>query len=692
MNRTVFEGGAVRGGVIASAIALLCGGCATPTGKTPQVPPVEHALETAARWDFGQDRSVLDAAERALNACSSRAHRSVAEAALLTLARRADAPRGARQFALQQLGRFGSAEAVEPLLELLRDPTFAPDVSSTLERMRDPGVDERLRAALPRLPPPLQAQVLRVLGTHADPASVPAIEPFLTSDDPALAALAIRALGRIATPAATELVARHAAVAGRAAREGGWDALLSCLQAAVSRGDRVMAERCVMAIDGAGAPEYVRAAAALATAPMATSNERLVRALTMLGSTNGAMQVAGAEILRRHVDAAGVVRAAGAIALMPAAAQIALLGVLEDRGITAAEPAVLSLAAARDPAVRAAALRTLGAMGSGRAVAVLAQNALEGPEAVKVAARRALRRISGAGVDSQFHLLLRTAEQPLRLELVRAAGERGDPSLVRTLLELTTTADHALRREAIKQAGALAGRDEWPRLLDGLLNATDEADADAWLGATEAVALRVPQVATELPNRWESVTAPAARAALLTLAGRLRLAEMLPLVATAAGSDQMTVRNAAIRALGGWADPAALPPLIAAARHPDAASRRLAQRSLVQLLRQCTGVAPADRAARAAEIAPLLEHADEQKALLAILGELGTAAAAEIAAQHLDHTSVRTEAELAVLRAARAPGAVASPAVRAALERIAKESDAPDRRDEAAKLLAPPPP
>ncbi len=676
--------------VMLGAAAWLAGGCVSvsPTA-TERATTLRETMASVAQWEYGQDRAPLVAAEQVLNACRTAAGRSAAEAALLALARDPSASRGARQFALQQLGRFGSPGSVEPLLQLLADPAVGPDAAATLERMRTPGVDDRLRSALPHLPAAGQAHVLRILGTHAEAQSVSAIEPFLRSQDTELAALAVRALGRIATPAAADLLIRYIEVAARVAQDGGWDACLACLDTAIARADRGTAERCLVALDGARAPDHVRAAAALATAAATSANERLYRALTMLGSTNGAMQAAGVEILKRYSDDAALARAANALGILPAASQVAVLGLLEDRGAPGADRLIQPLLASSEPAVRTAALRALGGAGSAESVAVLAKAAAESPEEERAVARRALRRINGPGVDQRFEELLRTTDGDVRLELLRAVGDRGVPTLAPVVFELTASSDDALRREAIKQAGALAGAAQWSRLLDGLMSSTHEADTAAWVTAAEAAALRLSRSASDLAARWTAAKSPTSRIALLSLVGRLRPPELLPAVAEAAGSEDAAIRNAAIRALSAWADPSALAPLMAAARHADAATRRLAQRGLVQVLRQATGLDTSERTARAADIAPMLEHADEQRALLAILAESGPAGA-EVAARFLDQPAVRAEAELAVLRAARAAGARPAPSVRAALERIAKDSEAADRREEAAKLLAPP--
>ncbi len=205
--------------------------------------------------------------------------------------------------------------------------------------------------------------------------------------------------------------------------------------------------------------------------------------------------------------------------------------------------------------------------------------------------------------------------------------------------------------------------------------------------AIEAAMPRLPPLAGRLGTRWSAAATPAARVGVLALCGRLKQPELVPLLRDAAADDDPTLCNAALRALGQWSDPAAMTPLAAAAHHADPTSRRLAQRGLAQVLRQARAAMPAEeRARRCAEVAPLIEHPDDARLLLATLGEIPHPVAVAVADGLVAREDVRAEAEQAVLRIAGALPSV-DETTRAALRRIVESSASEDRRNDARALL-----
>lgn len=643
-------------------------------------------LAAAATWEYGRDRAPLSAVEEAMNGLRTRADKAAAETALLRFAMASEPTRGARQFALRPLGRVGTAASADALIGLLADPNVAADAAAALDRMADAAVDARLVAAVPSASPAVQARLIRVLGIHRSAAAVPAIAPLLKSTDADVSAAAVRALGAIATPVAAEALIAAAGQDGAVSRlgaNGGWDALMECLEAAVQRNDKPQAERIVRVLDAA--PATVRAAARLATAPRGPDAAVAARSAEWMAASDPAIRVAGVELLRRHGGLPAVTTAARQLKALPADSQIALLGLIEDRRARAAAPAAAALAcSSEEPAVRCAALRALGLAGDADSVAVLAEAAASGTAETRAAARKALRLVSGAGVEERLVRHLGETDGEARLELLRAAGDRGSQSAMPRILEWTASADAALRHEAIRQVGALAGPAEWSRLVDGLTSAAD-SDRQVWLTAVEAAAIRLPALAEGLPERWRNAPPPA-RAALLGLFGRLRRPAMLPCAAESARSADAAERHAALRALANWVDPSALPALMEAARHADPTTRRLAQRGLAQVIRQCRGL-PADEQVRhAAAAAPLLENAEEQTSLLSTLANTAIPAAAEVAARFLDNAAVRAEAEQALLRIGRASKPPKGN-LRGLLQKIAAESPSEENRTEAAALI-----
>lgn len=87
-------------------------------------------------------------------------------------------------------------------------------------------------------------------------------------------------------------------------------------------------------------------------------------------------------------------------------------------------------------AVRIAALTTLGELGDAASVPLLAEVAANRDGTEQAAARGSLYRLRGADVDKAIGDAIAAVEPKTRLELIRAAGERGTAAAVPVLLKM----------------------------------------------------------------------------------------------------------------------------------------------------------------------------------------------------------------------------------------------------------------
>jgi len=678
------------GGGAALGVCFVLGGLSCSTVSLPSAAEgdVRTALDRVRGWSYGEDRAPLIEAEQVLNRCSTDRSRRIAEQELLRLAADPQAKREVRQFAIAQLGRFGGEQAADLLLKLLDDPALGGDAGMAMQRMRDPAVVRRMVAALPAVSPAAQARLCHVVGLQRVPEAVACLRQGLESNESGVVARVVWALGRIATPEACEALIGTPPDRLRGAGPAAWEALLSVLDAALSRGDAACADHALLALDALSPPDTVRAAALMIVQRASASAQAPVHASALLASTNAAYQLVGLQLLRARAPDSVLVSLAGTISLLPPSAQIGLLGLIEDRRVSGAAPGIHHLLRQTgEPAVRLAALRALATAGNADSVRVLVQVAAseKGTDVERVAARKALARLHAKGADDSLVAMFPNASDPVLIELLRAAGERGTTAALPWAERLTAHSNPSVRTEAIRQLAVLSGPGDLDRFLAGLLSA-QESDLATWWAAGEALALRHPKLRERWLPAWQrAASGSVSRVALLGLAGRIQGREVLTVVADAIRSADAAERREAVRALSNWKTAEALPALMEAAQQEDAQLRRLAQRGLVTVLRRCA-MEPAERLETVRRIAPLLEFPEEQKACLAILADLPLAGAAQLAAQWLDRADIRPEAEESVLRVAR--GLRPLPAeLRPVLERIAQEGSSPERQQDARALL-----
>ena len=140
-------------------------------------------------------------------------------------------------------------------------------------------------------------------------------------------------------------------------------------------------------------------AASDATAPQ----DAVQMTVDLLARDDQAFRAIGLDRVRYGLKGeAATLQFAGLLSKLAPARQLELTAALADRGDRAALPAVLALLlASKEPAVRAAAIHTVGALGSGTEVAVL-KTALAAADPEKAAARRALTVLRGPDVTSQI--------------------------------------------------------------------------------------------------------------------------------------------------------------------------------------------------------------------------------------------------------------------------------------------------
>ncbi|MBM4155504.1 MAG: hypothetical protein FJ221_10825 [Lentisphaerae bacterium] len=671
--------------VLAASAALLAASCATLQPDPRALAELDGRLKAFGSHEYGADRAPQAALSAFLTAHRSSADRKVIEPRLVAFAQSASNTRASRQHVIRELGRVGTAVSAPALIALVPDAEVGSDAAMALERIADPAVDAAVLEALPACPAAARARLVAMLGQRRAAGAVPKIAPCLREADADLAATAVTALGHLASPeAATELIAALPSLKG-APLTAAWDALLSCHAAAIAAGDNRTVSAVILALDRAGAPARVRTASTLAALAGSSPRDAALQAARLLESKDPAEQAAGAQLARRRADDRSLLAVIAAMPSLPPASQISVMGIVEDRRLSVAAPVIARIAASSDPALRKAALRTLGPAGRADSVSVILAAATGDDEETRTVARKALRLVAGPGVDAVILAAGKGGTPAVRAEVIRCLGDRGMVEGLPMLFAAATGPDAALRAEAVRQVGALAGPREWPALLDLLAAAGDE-ERPAIVTAAEMAALRLPAAGDEVAARLRAAPAAAVRAALLALAGKLSLDATLPELQKAAADADADVRNAALRSLGSWTRSSALPALTAAAANAEGSSLRLAQRGAIQVVRKATDLDPAARVARYRDLATKIANVDEQRALLSAVAELASPEALAVAAGFLDNPAVRAEAEAAVIQIAKRAGKpdAASAAV---LRRIAGESSSPAMKDDAAALL-----
>jgi hypothetical protein len=153
------------------------------------------------------------------------------------------------------------------------------------------------------------------------------------------------------------------------------------------------------------------------------------------------------------------------------------------------------------------------------------------------------------------------------------------------------------------------------------------------------------------------------------------------------GSQDSSLRDAAIRVLADWSEPAALPALLEVQRTAaDDTHRFLALRGCVRLLDASTQPT-SEKVKTYGDLLSRTQRTDDRKVLLSGLANVADPAALKLAEPLLADAQIQAEAELAVLKIAEGIAKSAPAEAMTIAARLKAESKSEVVRDRAAKLL-----
>jgi len=627
------------------------------------------------------------------------AERTVLCGVLAGLLGDAGASRGVLLKMLEYIGSGESADAVSKLLAD-DDPQTRERARRALEANPSPQAAEKLRRALfQALKPEEKIALINSLGQRQDAPSVDGLGRLLKDKDQDVALAAAAALGKIAGPAATQVLNDARLLAMHRLRDAVADALFACAERARASGD----EQTALTIyrktyENPLEPRLSRIAALRRV--VAWKPARALPVLTaMLAGTDTSIVPTALELAR---EAPGRGATEAFAALLPRAKTpervVALIDLLGARGDPAGREAVLAAMRGRQwprdqrERVRLAVVRALGGVGTEADVpllAGLAAQAIKGKELERASARRSLQQLRGEKVNATILASLGEGDTALRAELIRALGAREVTAAAPKLLEMSGETDALVRSAALGALGQLADDTALPALGKWL--------AETKEGREVYVAERAI-LSTCLRSRRKDAAAGAviaamkgasvrARCALMRICGRLGGTQAIAALARGVRDPDRNVQQEALRALTNSTDVRAGEELLkvaGTAAKPEDKLRAL--NGYIRLIRYANQP-PEKKLWMFIQALDLATRPEEKKLALAGLGDIKVLAAMALAMEHLDDAEVRPTAEVVVYRVARHVYEKHPTRVRQAMERLLRLTASQETVKEARRIL-----
>ncbi|NQV36062.1 MAG: DUF1080 domain-containing protein [Phycisphaeraceae bacterium] len=561
------------------------------------------------------------------------------EETLITLLK-SDASTREKADACRELSRVGTKQAVPALSQLLTDQTLSHMARYALEPIADPSVDAALRSALGKLKGSQLVGVIDSLGVRKDTKAVESLAPFLTDADPAVVQAAARTLGGMGGAAlpVLENALTHGLIPSQPAVCEG---LFRCAEAMPDAEAVAIYDRVRLLPD---LPFHIQVAA-MRGAILRRGIHGVPLLIETLWTEEPMMASAAAGISMDIPGQAMTVALIRELSRATMSKRLLLVQTLGYRGDPAAASALMGLAQTGSAGQRVAAIHSLAQLGDASAIPALVASAKDADASVSSAAQAALIGFPGRQADAAVVSWLNESDGTHRVAAMDVAGQRRITAAVQPLLTATGDAHADVVNASFKTLGELAGVAEIPAIVNAMLKTQAVAAAEASLSAICARHSDKTLCAQKLlPGFNQAQGKP--RLALLRVLRTVGDAKALAAVRAAATESDTSVKDTALRALCDWPTVNALPDLAKLAKTTtNRTFRILALRGQLRLIPMQSD-SDAQKLSQLKAMLPLIDRTEEQRLVLAVLGQLPSAESLAIVMSYLTQEALKNEASV----------------------------------------------
>jgi len=562
--------------------------------------------------------------------------------------------------ACQQLGEFGTAEAVPALAALLNHDILAAYARAGLERIPGPEPVAALREALGQTQGKCRIGVINSLAALRDEKAVPELIALTRNSDPEIVKAALLALGRISNDEALPVV-RQALVSGPQVFRA--DAAAACLLAAenqLNQGKADIAQAIYDTVRAAQVPTSYRIGATRG-AIVSRRSDRVGFLIEQLRSDEPAIRDVALLTIREIPSDALAAALNAELEDAQRDLQVKLMIALKDCHNAESLAVIRTKVQSDDPAVRLTALRVLAAIGgpddASAFLGVIGDRT--GEEELSIAVN-SLEQMEGAGVDRLILRALQSSDESQgRVELIRLLGKRNVTGATDELLRQAAGSDRDVRIAAFQALRDLAGFDELPSLIALTKKCRDDSVRDAAVSAVYGACKndqRAGQSGALVLKELKTSTVNIEKESWIRVLTLLGYAEALPAItATLEDADQKLVQST-VSNLGRWPDPAPMDALfdVVEGDYPS----NLRRQALAAVLQLAT--AAADRGTASDEelivwfrrASKAVQSVQEKRLLISGLGRVKHIESVRLSASYLGDADVKTEAAYAIVNAA----------------------------------------
>ncbi len=419
-------------------------------------------LNKIRQYRFGDDQTTLVHVEQSL-AIADESDRKVMVRQLISILD-SDADYAAKQFICRQLAKYGDAETVSILAQMLSDESLADMARYALGRIPHGKVDEVLHKALDNAPDNIKLGLLSTIGERGDTKAVDKLERLLYDENSQIVHSSAAALGKIANDRAAKSLIKALRNLNSANYPFIADALLSCANAFISDGKNTQAITIYRELFDKSPQPQIRAAA-LKGMQMAEAGDAFELVLKSLKDENSLVSGTAARLTLAFPGEEYTRKIVRQFQDFNKEAQIQVLYTLKDRGDSSALATIEAACDNTSEYVRSAALLALATLGDASHISLLIDRAAHTSGREQRAARQALNEIEIADISTQINSLFGTMQQYEKLIVLDLVSHRKIQGVIENVFVLTEDDDQKVRQSAFKAIGQIAEEQHMNRVI-----------------------------------------------------------------------------------------------------------------------------------------------------------------------------------------------------------------------------------
>lgn len=618
-----------------------------------------------------------------------------------------------KKFLIEQLGYGGDHMAITALAQCLTDDELRETALLALRQIGGEKSIASLGAALPRAAGPARVAIIYALAdlassteSEVEQASVPAVAdlllPYCSDSDPAVRQAAVTALTELGDARALDSLTPSLESDERFTRAVATAELLMLCRQMCRRGENIRAAELLqprLAQPAAADTAHVRSAVLYALVD-ALGESAMPEVRKALQSDEPQVRAAAAELAATRPGPAVTRALADDLPAASSQGKQTILSVLARRGDDLALPAVQMAMTDADPRVRLAAIAAAAPVGGLKAIPPLVEHLAAPDEAEAEAARDALASIRHAEATERLARMLADAPAPARVGLLQVLARRPAGDDISPVLRCTEDADGAVRVAAFTALASLGGPDLAPALLERLSLVASSDERAALEDALAAVCRRIadlekqPELLLQTIQPMAVVNPGAERhvenyCSMLRVLGRIGGQPALEAVQRAVGDSDAQVREAAVRTLADWNDPAALPDLLRIAKDVEDVNHHvLLLRGFVRLAQRDTGRPPEQTLSLFEQALQAARRDDEKKLIISRIGAVAHPRSLQLLADLAKEEALAPEAASAIVSVGEALAATHPSLTRPAIEMVLLLTRSDTTRERARAVLA----